>query len=827
MSIFLGATLYNQDGITAIRPLVNSINKTFTDDLRGEGSFSLSLPAENATDLEIGQIIKFSYGTSSADFVFAGVIESLRYNHTSEQETVEVGGRGIRSLLEGALIYISNRTYTSKTVGYIMSELFIEAQARGALTGMTKTFTSSVDSDAVSFTVDQTLTIEEQLGSSLAEVANRHQEVAVDVWVAPNMSLNYYIERGVDRRIQANPLVLRVGESLMSYTQTIEGPVKNAALVAYSTASTPTESTRAGSISTYGRRETFLSLTNLPDLTTAGVATERTLDNTQIPSTGATIELSDNGPKPYLDFGIGDWIYLVDFNGERVEYRVRAITLAEQDDGSVRIVPELGNVKAALEERLRRLIARQEAKTAAGSADATASSIDLTGLGATGGGGAVLDEGTVISYDPLTNTGMIDAPGIDPDPIEFVNGTGQYLFPGDILVVTPVDDDNDPGTPDVITAIGITERAGTITPVTNPSGTVPLDFPFRTDNIAFPVSYGGNNSGAYYAHDLAGLLGFGTDLIIGPNSSAASATNAVNRGTTNSYQLSGSIGYPQYYLQGSRLWGTIPSSTTPTRVRNATTGVWSTIHGSNKTNDRYAFDHSNQIMWMYLPGTTGGPFFKMNTSDASPVAQGDLGTGLSNASNATIQALLANNGRVHVSQNNSPFVQWQKSSADSSNFVSTGSITTTIGSLWHIGPDGRLWSWSNNTTTNTIWTTVYNPANNSVATQDTGIIWRIAGVQVIAVQQMRAIGSSVVAFFASARQDRVVTGGSTSLIEAAVFTFNGTANSKVWNTTTGTLDSLAGTQWSYPVNTTGTTWRWSYYTGSTTTRLWQMELTFV
>lgn len=812
MTAFLSASLFDRTGQTRLYQLSFSFDKQFVDELRGDGSFSLSIPLEESASVEIGRIVKFSYGESSEDYVFAGVIEQIRRVHTDQSDIVRISGRGVRALLEGAIVDISDRSYTSKTVGYIMKELFDEAVARNALDGLSITFNNTTDSDGAAFTSEHTVTIEEKLGTNLNEIAGRHQELAVDVWVKPDMTVNYYLERGTDRTTGNNPLVLRVGESVVNYERTEEGPIRNYLLAVYSSDSIIRDDERAGSIAANGRQESFLSLTNIQDSLTADKSIARTLDNLETTTVGATLELAEAGPQPYIDFEIGDWVVVADEDGNRENFRVRAVTMSEQEVGAVRIIPELGNAKAALEERLRRLIARQEAKTASGAADATAASVDLNGVGVLAGGGT-LEDAIILTYDPATGTGTADAPAIDPiDPITFTNATGQYLFTDDEVLIATVDHDNNPATPDIFVALGITERAGTIVPVQNPSGVIPPDFPFRSDTgFTYPINGGGNNSSVEQVNDMAGLLGFGTDLIVGPATSSAGVTNALNRGTTNSYQLSGSVGALRYYLlSDGKLITTNGSSTA--LWRNPSTGVWTTMFTTTSTGHRHVFDHSTGIFWSFAHSNTGGPFFKFGPGDAAPVALGSLGTGIPNT--ATQAFLTADNGWLVLRPGvTSPFTIWRKSSSDTSNFTSTGTTTNAIDRNWHVGPDGRVHNVS--IVSGSFWISSYDPSNGSSSSVNTGISTATRP----SAQWVKAISPTVFAIFCNEFF--------TPAYNSQVWTFNGTTNALIWQSPFTNAQLGAAAQTSMPVRTSGTTWRWSQYQDTSPARTWQMELTFV
>ena len=67
--------------------------------------------------------------------------------------------------------------------------------------------------------------------------------------------------RGDDLTVTANPIVLRVGSNVSELNLDTVGPVKNAILIGSGEQGTDyTTKTNGSSISSYGRKETFLSL---------------------------------------------------------------------------------------------------------------------------------------------------------------------------------------------------------------------------------------------------------------------------------------------------------------------------------------------------------------------------------------------------------------------------------------------------------------------------------------------------------------------------------------------------------------------------------------
>jgi hypothetical protein len=650
MTYFVGATLFARNGTTPLVNLGNAINITWSDDLNGDGSFTFNFPAYNGIgESEIGNFVKFSYGPSSDSYVWTGVIEKVSQEQTDDKYVLTVSGRGARSLLENAVIYKTGagttRMYSNTNVGTIMKDFFDEAQARGTLGEMSLGFTDSVDSNSVSWGSEQLMTIEERVGSTLAEVASRHADAAVDVWVDQDLTLQYAIERGEDTTLRDNPVVLRIAGNAVRVNREVYGPVRNVVYTEYGTGQF-VENT-GSTTGTYGRRETFLSLTNIDSSTTAQLIGDRTLETLETPADSMTCEVFENLYLPYYDYNVGDYVYVTDAFGGRFKYRVRGITMTMSGE-NLRIVPELGTVRAQLEERLRRLIARHEAKTAGGEFSAVASASDFQSVGADVG--ATTYGAEVLTYDPATGIGTADAPGIDDDPITFQNGTGGYLGIGDEIVLISLTD-TDPETADVYAAIGVTQRAGAQIPVNQPVGTLNPAFPLRTDTLPNELLlYSANwNDPAItnrVGSDYYGYLGLGEDLIIGNNNTSITA---YSRATTISHDLGvppGGIDSICIVLTDGRL---VTFDADGMYVRAAGGLSWTTHDFDGEGIKAVTADYSNGYIWIYTAGSSapaGGPFWKFSVGDSSPVACGQLGTALTNGTAVASVRLQAGNGKL-------------------------------------------------------------------------------------------------------------------------------------------------------------------------------------
>jgi len=433
---FTSATLFEADGQTVKAVLSNAYSKTWLDERDGDGSFEVSLPYEDSLIAVPGDIVKLSYGLTSDSYVFAGIVENVSYNlagsNGGEDREARIGGRGVRALLGNAVVYpvgtSGKRTFDDDTAGKIMRDLVEEAQARGTLTELTLGFSDANDSNGSPFS--KSISIDESVGTSLLEVANRHVELAVDVYISPDLELRYYNNRGTDTTATLTPITFRIGDTVSELSREFSGPVLNTILVEYGNKLYITEND-AGSVTTYGRRETFLSVPNVTTETQVTLSTEQLLATTAAPNEGITLSLQATDLRPYEDYNIGDYVYVVDHTGVRTKYRVSSLSISEDDAGNVSIVPELGTLRSDLTRRLNRALARLEASNAYGN------SINSSLAGSiTAGGEIVLLPGGVIQ------PAVINAPAGYPlnltETVEEIFGLDSRLVSWDIRDLSAV-----------------------------------------------------------------------------------------------------------------------------------------------------------------------------------------------------------------------------------------------------------------------------------------------------------------------------------------------------------------------------------------------------
>jgi len=300
-------------------------------------------------------------------------------------------------------------------------------------------------------------------------------------------------------------------------------------------------------------------------------------------------------------------------------------------------------------------------------------------------GGGDLESAEVIDYYPSTREGtaLLD----DGTEIEYINSTPTGLAPGDEIIYLTSDIDGD-GEDEYI-VIGVTDRAGDITPVElPPAAALSADFPLRTDSgvLAFPINPGvetglaGDNStnltGYNFAYDMIGGLGIGSDVIIGPESASYTTVNAFVRETATNVSLFSTTGAStsnwSLYCQAN---GTLIQSphlnNSALYFRRPADTAWTSYTATNG-NDSVVFDFNSEYAWIWSWTNAGlGPsdFLYMSNADLTFVSAGALG--VPNSTTAQSRVLVAGNGylaAILLPATGTGSV-YLKSAGDSSSFI--------------------------------------------------------------------------------------------------------------------------------------------------------------
>ncbi len=357
---FLEFYVYAPDG-TFLAVLESAFDKAYTCRLSavGAGRFRISALDAKSTDvnLAIGNIVKVRYENQ---FVGAWVIERKQETVVGPgegaDEIIEVSGRDIMALLETAIVYPSDpsdprtveRTWTGVTRAAIMLDLLDEAHARGWNRIMVD-FTASTDSAGAPFTDSNSISY--KAGDTLLAVALNHAEMGTEFVVTHDGTLQYYVEKGSD---VTDHVFLRKGQNILTCRVETDGSqLRNVALGEgrYVLA----VGSDAGSISDYGRAETYLAADNVDDSTQLALLVEALLAQQSQPRYSLSISTAVEPYAPFSDYNLGDWVRVEIESKFSGDYRVVGIGVAEQN-GTLIVDLELTSVVSRFMERLKRAV---------------------------------------------------------------------------------------------------------------------------------------------------------------------------------------------------------------------------------------------------------------------------------------------------------------------------------------------------------------------------------------------------------------------------------------------------------------------------------------
>lgn len=359
-----------------VRQLDGAFGKSFQmlQNNPGSGSFKISRYDEAGGDRTYIADDNLILVKLDGKPLFKWIIESIKPNYvdSNEQQLIEVSGRGVLSMLSRAVVYPENmgtpvldRPFTG-TASTILRKLLLEAQNRGGLVGVTIDWEDDMDSLGNVFTEDINLSF--HVGTPLSEVVSKFTEGLgyFDIEMTPDLVLKIYKSRGMDL---SDSIVYRPGQAILSHQNQsdathlvnevlVEGGNKLLAIA-----------TNSVSQSAYGRREGYLSASNI----TSGLSEygQAYLSRAAFPTWGiqgkVTKFYDDEGNrlKPLETFLIGDWIGWKiapegsDTYGFDEKVRVRGVTVNENDEsGALEYTLELNNTMLEHEIKLSQKVER-------------------------------------------------------------------------------------------------------------------------------------------------------------------------------------------------------------------------------------------------------------------------------------------------------------------------------------------------------------------------------------------------------------------------------------------------------------------------------------
>ncbi len=306
--------------------------------------------------------------------LFKWIIESRRPNYvdSGEQQIIEVSGRGVLSMLGWAVVYpekmgtpVLDRPFYG-TASKVLRTLILEAQARGGLVGVTVDWEDDRDSLGNIFTENINLSF--HVGTPLLEVATKFTDGLgyFDIEMTPELVLKIYKTRGLDLH---ETVVYRPGQAIVNHENQIDAKsVVNEVLVEGGDKLLAVAS-HSASQTVYGRREGYLSASNLQEgLSEYGQAYLNRVAYPIWGIQGTVTKFSDdrgNRLKPFESYLIGDWIgwNIAPEGSDDIGFdsvlRVCGITVSEDDDtGDLSYALELHDTMLEHEIRLNQKVER-------------------------------------------------------------------------------------------------------------------------------------------------------------------------------------------------------------------------------------------------------------------------------------------------------------------------------------------------------------------------------------------------------------------------------------------------------------------------------------
>lgn len=264
---------------------------------------------------------------------------------TGDAFAIEAAGYILR--LQKALVGLTslnaegNREFIGKAPGDILLTLWNEAQARGALTGMTATWTAAADSAGTAWpsTIPQ---VAYEPGKNLLSVLTELAEQGYVDFRTQGRSVQVYVAdtaagMAADRTTGANPVSLRFGRDLTEapFRRTWEGLADTAIVRGDNNSSL--ERTNAGAITPWGRQETYVTASGVDDAGTLQVIADAALELTAQERAEHTFGLDFSAAThlPFRDYAPGEWVYAAVDGAGVTRMRVRQVTLTRDDSGAV------------------------------------------------------------------------------------------------------------------------------------------------------------------------------------------------------------------------------------------------------------------------------------------------------------------------------------------------------------------------------------------------------------------------------------------------------------------------------------------------------------
>jgi len=344
----------------------------------GSGRFSISRTDPKGGDPAILMDQNFVLCRLDGVDSFKWIIEGVRpsYVDDSEQQLIEVSGRGVLSLLERAVVYPMDmphpssleRVFTDMHGGAILRLLILEAQQRGCLPGIVIDW--EADQDSVGTPFEDMTSVSFHAGTPLTQVISKLCDGfgLFDLEMTPNLHLKLYKVKGEDLSTE---IIYRPGQAILrTQKQTNSTKMTNALLVEGENGAL-VETTHPTGQASWGRREGYLQARNMADdwakLQDYGQLYLKSAAEVNWGIQGTVLSfVNSKGQrlKPLESFLLGDWIGWTippegsDSVGFSESVRVKGISCEEAETGLLTYTLDLNNVLLEHDIRMNQMVER-------------------------------------------------------------------------------------------------------------------------------------------------------------------------------------------------------------------------------------------------------------------------------------------------------------------------------------------------------------------------------------------------------------------------------------------------------------------------------------
>lgn len=328
---------------------------SFENALNETGSGKLTLDKRKLTDMSWLESDLIWRVEIEGQERFAFVAEQIEDQSVDQNESylVSIGGRGVACLLEWAAVYPLGdqitRSIEDQSLASVMVDLVNEAHARGTIENVTVSGWNALkDWNGIAWTDSNRLEFE--AGGSLLDKLGDWQGIEWEWRMNPRLGLEL---AGSFGRNVSNTVVLSPGLNVSRQTTTRDLKNLRNVLMTQDQNDGFSEVKDNASIAEWTRREQYVvfdKTVNEGSRTSAGYGLLNLVKNATV-ERRVEVDPFAEGRRPFVNFDLGD-IVGVEFETEVFEFRVLAIAVAADENGSLRAEVTLDYVLEA--ERKRR-----------------------------------------------------------------------------------------------------------------------------------------------------------------------------------------------------------------------------------------------------------------------------------------------------------------------------------------------------------------------------------------------------------------------------------------------------------------------------------------